>query len=98
MVKKLKENLKTNRYLTFFSLLIYIILGIYITYPLIFHMDTYVNGEIVIPWIQSWDIHVIFTNPFHIFDANAYYPFHNTLAYSETFLTTSLLAAPVYFF
>lgn len=67
----------------------------YITYPLIFHLGNYAVGlgdELVIAWIQNWVIHSLTTNPFSIFEANLYFPYHNTLAYSDLFLTSSILS------
>src|SRR5258706_712838 len=82
---------------TTLSFCIFLFLGIYITYPLIFHIGEYSNSEIVITWIQNWVVHSIFTNPLGLFDTNVYYPFHNTLAYSDTFLSSSILVLPIYF-
>lgn len=66
---------------------------IYITYPLIFHLTDYISGvgdELLITWILNWNIHAIFTNPLHIFDANIFYPYSNTLAFSDAFFTSTL--------
>src|SRR5258706_1445870 len=94
-----KPFITNNSYLrTTISFFIFFFLAIYITYPLIFHLGEYSNSEVVITWIQNWVIHSLFTNPLRLFEANIYYPFHNTLAYSDLFLPTSLLALPVYFF
>ena len=70
---------------------------VYITYPLPFHMDSLVSGwgdELVIAWIQNWVVHSLFTNPLEIFQANTYYPYHNTLAYSDAFFISSVLGFP----
>ncbi len=85
---------KTIR-LMLISFFIYSALAIYITYPLIFHMDdmaTELVDQLLIAWIHNWVIHSLSTNPLSLFDANIYYPFHNTLAYSDLFITSSLLA------
>src|SRR5258706_13744478 len=98
---KAGKNLSTvnkNLLRTTISFCIFLFLGIYITYPLIFHMGGYANSEIVITWIQNWVVHSIITNPLGLFDTNVYHPFHNTLAYSDTFLPTSILALPLYLF
>ncbi len=86
---------KKNILLGFVSIFIFFCLGLCITYPLIFHMGNLAVGlgdELVISWIQNWVIHSLFTNPLHIFEANLYFPYHNTLAYSDLFLTSSLLS------
>jgi len=70
-------------------------LSIYITYPLIFHLEDFVTGfgdELIITWIQNWIIHALFTNPFGLFDTNLFFPYNNTLVYSDLYLTTSILS------
>jgi hypothetical protein len=81
----------------FVSLVLFFIAAVYITYPLLFHLGDLVTGfgdQLLIAWIQNWVIHALFTNPLSLFDANLYYPYHNTLAYTETFIVTSILAIP----
>lgn len=46
-------------------------------------------------WILSWDREQLFRNPFKLFQANAFYPHQNTLAFSEHLLPLSVLALPV---
>lgn len=46
-------------------------------------------------WTLAWDSHAFLRQPLTIFDANIYYPFTNTLAYSENLIGTALFAAPV---
>ena len=80
----------------FFALLIFFFAAVYITYPLIFHLGEYVTGsgdELLISWILHWVVDAILTgNITHFFDANTFYPYENTLAYSDIFITSSLLA------
>lgn len=94
--------LKKNYFLlTFFTGFFFLLASICITFPLIFHLGEYATGlgdELLIAWIQSWVVHTLFTNPLALFDANIYFPYHKTLAYSDIFLTTSLLSLiPTYF-
>ena len=77
------------------SFLIFLIASVYITFPLVFHLGDLVTGlgdELVIAWIQNWVIHSLTTNPFSLFEANIYYPYHNSLAFSDLFLTSSILS------
>ncbi len=37
----------------------------------------------LVSWILWWDYHQTFTNPLHLFDANIFYPYRYTLAFSE---------------
>jgi len=46
-------------------------------------------------WTLAWDTHAFLHQPFNIFDANIYYPYANTLAYSENLIGTAFFAAPV---
>jgi len=46
-------------------------------------------------WTLAWDTHAFLHQPLNIFDANIYYPYANTLAYSENLIGTALFAAPV---
>lgn len=46
-------------------------------------------------WTLGWDAHALATNPLGIFDANIFYPFPNTLAYSENAIGSAFLAAPI---
>lgn len=46
-------------------------------------------------WTLGWDAHAMTAQPLSFFDANIYFPYSGTLAYSENLLGSGLLAAPV---
>lgn len=46
-------------------------------------------------WTLAWDTHAFVHQPIGIFDANIYYPFANTLAYSENLIGSAFFAAPI---
>ena len=46
-------------------------------------------------WTLAWDAYAFLHQPLRIFDANIYYPFSNTLAYSENLIGTAFFSAPV---
>ena len=46
-------------------------------------------------WRIGWVFHQMHGDPRSLFDANIFYPFHNTLAYSENLIGSALIAAPV---
>lgn len=46
-------------------------------------------------WTFAWDAYAFLHQPLRIFDANIYYPFANTLAYSENLIGSALFAAPI---
>ena len=76
--------------------MIFFILACYITYPLVFKITSLATGygdELFIAWVHSWNIHAFLAKPFdisYIFNAPMFFPYKDTLAYSETFLTNSL--------
>jgi hypothetical protein len=80
----------------FFAIGIYCLATFYITYPLLFHLGTYTTGlgdELIIAWIQNWVVHAILSgNIISIFDANVFYPFNNSLAFSDIFITSSIIS------
>lgn len=49
----------------------------------------------VISLIQNWVIHSLLTDPMNIFNAHIYYPYQNTLAFSDPMILTGILAIPV---
>jgi len=50
----------------------------------------------LVSWIIWWDYHQTFTAPLHLFDANIFYPLHQTLAFSENDYGISLLFFPLF--
>ncbi len=44
-------------------------------------------------WILAWDAHVLTVQPAHLFDANIFYPYPATLAYSEHLLGIAIPGA-----
>ena len=46
-------------------------------------------------WTLAWDTYAFLHQPLNIFDANIYYPYANTLAYSENLIGSAFFAAPV---
>lgn len=74
---------------------IFLLSSVFITYPLVFNLSNFTTGfgdELLISWIQNWIIHSL-NNPLSIFDTNIFYPYQNTLAYSDLFIASSLFAA-----
>jgi hypothetical protein len=54
------------------------------------------NGDAVLhEWIMAWVAHQVVTDPWHLFDANIFYPERYTLAYSDHLFVQSMLAAPL---
>src|SRR5437660_5063829 len=68
-------------------------------YPLTVHPATVVlpvgaDANLFL-WTLQWDTYAVTHRPWSIFDANIYYPFSHTLAYSENLIGSSLIAAPL---
>ncbi|HXV98910.1 MAG TPA: hypothetical protein VEC93_10860, partial [Anaerolineae bacterium] len=82
-----------------FILVIYILLTLILTHPLIFNLTTAVPNDIGDPllntWILAWNSHALLTDPLNLFNANIFYPLPNTLAYSEHLFSSALLALPL---
>lgn len=70
-----------------------------ISFPYINHLRNAVadSGDpYLVSWILWWDFHQTFTNPLHLFDANIFYPYRYTLAFSEHCYGIALLFFPLF--
>ena len=79
------------------SLVLFSLLSALFTYPLVLHLaDAVEDGQdaLLNVWILAWDGHALLSDPRRLFDANIFYPFSRTLAYSEINLSQALLALP----
>ncbi len=77
------------------SFFLFCLASIFITFPLIFNLTNITSGfgdELIITWIQNFIIH----NPGN-FNGNIYFPYDNTLAYSDYLFTSGLIASPILF-
>ncbi|MCL4418163.1 MAG: hypothetical protein M1365_16000, partial [Actinobacteria bacterium] len=76
-------------------LLIFFLSACFITYPLIFNLGSLSTGygdELLIAWNHNWNIYIFsknLLNIFNIFQANIYFPYQNSLAFSDTYFTNS---------
>ena len=46
-------------------------------------------------WVLAWDVHQAVHDPLHLYDANIFYPEHDTLAYSESMIVQAAMGAPL---
>ncbi|MGH7246223.1 MAG: hypothetical protein ACREGI_04805 [Candidatus Levyibacteriota bacterium] len=75
------------------SFFLFLAATVYLTFPLIFHFTNVASGEYVMAWIYNWNIHSLLTgNISHIFQGNIFYPYTNTIAYSDFLLPSSIFA------
>ena len=75
-------------------LLIFFLLACFITYPLIFNLGSLSTGygdELLIAWNHNWNIYNFPNNLLNIFQANIYFPYNNSLAFSDVYFTNSIL-------
>ncbi len=84
------------------ALAFYTALTLALTYPLVLAPRTANRLDspdaLLNSWIVSWNLYQLPRDPFHLFDANIFYPEKGVLALSENLLTGSLLVAPAALF
>lgn len=80
--------------------LVFLLVALVLTNPLALHVWNAVEDKqdaLLNTWIVAWVGHALITSPLSLFDANIFYPYANTLAFSEILLPSSLLALPLRF-
>ncbi|HEX5856198.1 MAG TPA: hypothetical protein VFZ57_11315 [Thermoanaerobaculia bacterium] len=80
-------------------LVIFILLTVAMTWPWAAHMrDTSFDpgDSYLASWILAWDFHQTFRDPLHLFDANIFFPYRYTLAFSEHQWGIALLFFPAF--
>jgi hypothetical protein len=77
----------------------YVALTIVFAYPLSLHPGDHVmspgTDTNLFIWTLAWDAHAFVHHPLSIFDANIFFPFRHTLAFSENLIGSALLVAPL---
>jgi hypothetical protein len=67
-----------------------VLLAVVLTWPTAAHLSTTIPNDIYDPLLQTWQIawngHALVTNPLHLWDANAFYPSSDSLAFSDSLL------------
>lgn len=89
MTKTMKKNI-----INIISLLLFFLLASFITYPLIFNLGSLATGygdELLIAWNHNWNIYNFSNNLTNIFQANIFFPYSNSLAFSDAYFTNSIL-------
>lgn len=74
-------------------------LTVLMTWPWVLHLRDAVadrGDPYMISWTLWWDYHQTFHNPLHLFDANVFYPYRYTLAFSENDYGVALLLFPLF--
>ena len=67
-----------------------IVLALITSWPLVLHMSSRIAPDLGDPvrtaWQVAWVGHAMLNQPLHVFDANAFYPHPNSLAFSDSLL------------
>ncbi|MCC6453327.1 MAG: hypothetical protein IT328_00140, partial [Caldilineaceae bacterium] len=76
----------------------YFFAAIIVTFPLVLSLDKSLSDPVdpvLNSWILAWEHYALLNEPGELFNANIFYPYKNTLLYSETLLLPSLLLLPI---
>lgn len=88
------------------ALLLYGVLALVMIFPLALHLGDHLlgtdsnalNDTYFSVWIFGWQAHQLIADPLNLFQGNIFYPFQNTLAFSEIILPGALLYLPFAYF
>jgi hypothetical protein len=76
------------------------LLTVFFTYPLIRYIKYRSIGHLDDPklnmWIINWGCHQLSNQPLKLYQANAFYPYKNSLAYADNLVGLSIIALPAY--
>jgi hypothetical protein len=79
--------------------LAYAVLTFVMALPFSLSPGTTILGDVpdahVYMWTLGWDAYAFLHQPLHVFDANIYAPYANTLAYSENLIGSALFSSPI---
>ncbi len=85
-------------------LLLYLVTVLMMTYPLVDQIDARLPFDLGDPlymgWVISWNNHFLINQDFSLstlFNTNIYFPYKNTLAYSDLMLIPSIMVSPVFY-
>jgi hypothetical protein len=77
----------------------FVLLSIWVTWPLVLHIDEALPGDLGDPllntWILGWGADRVLHGLTGLWDAPIFYPYHSTLAFSEHLLGISVPIAPI---
>src|SRR5215467_8068338 len=76
-----------------------LLLAVLHTWPLALHPGRYSRNDNadtqLNEWILAWVAHQLPRDPLHLFEANIFYPAHDSLAFSEPLIVPGLMGAPL---
>jgi hypothetical protein len=80
------------------ALALFVVLTVIMTWPLTPNAGSTLEqwGDALLQtWTLDWGAHILRTNPLDWANANAFYPYANTLAFTETLIGQTFLVAPI---
>jgi hypothetical protein len=81
------------------ALAVCIVLAVLHTWPLVLHPGRYSRNDNadtqLNEWILAWVDHQLPRAPLRLFEANIFYPAHDSLAFSEPLIVPALVGAPI---
>ncbi len=69
-----------------------------LTWPTVRYLGTHVvdrQDPLLNTWIMDWEAYQLLRDPLRLFDANIFFPYEKTLAFSETLLGITVLVLPL---
>ncbi|MFC2157023.1 discoidin domain-containing protein [Acidobacteriota bacterium] len=81
-------------------LILFSVIALFQLYPLSFNLNDSVHDPgdpMLTTWIIGWMQNQILHDPLHLFEGNAFFPYHNTLTFSEHLFTQALFSLPLHF-
>jgi hypothetical protein len=80
-------------------LFLFILLTIFLTYPLITDFNTALPALSADPminiWALNWVQYQLLNDPLNLFNANIYFPHSETLTYSESLIASAIISLPI---
>jgi len=76
----------------------FVVITVLVTYPQAVHIATSVpfhSDPYFSMWRLAWVARTIVRDPMHLFEANIFYPAHDTLGYSDAMLLPAVVLAPL---
>ncbi len=80
------------------ALFFFILLTVLMTWPYTRQITTSLynwSDALLNTWALAWGTHALLTDPLNLYNANIFYPYRNTLAFSESLLPQTMLAMPI---
>lgn len=77
---------------------LFILITVIMTWPYTRQIQTSLynwSDALLNTWTMAWGTHALLTDPLNLYNANIFYPYANTLAYSESLLPQTLVAMPI---